>query len=65
MIIHIVGGFLGSGKTTLLIKMAERYMDSGRKVAILVNEIGEIGVDGATISGSGLKTVELAEGCIC
>ena len=40
-------------------------MDSGRKVAILVNEIGEIGVDGATISGSGLKTVELAEGCIC
>lgn len=65
MIIHIVGGFLGSGKTTLLIKMAERYMDSDRKVAILVNEIGEIGVDGATISGSGLKTVELAEGCIC
>ena len=65
MIIHIVGGFLGSGKTTLLIKMAERYMNSGRKVAILVNEIGEIGVDGATISGSGLKTVELAEGCIC
>jgi G3E family GTPase len=65
MIIHIMGGFLGSGKTTLVMKIAERYISLGKKVAVLVNEIGEVGVDGATISGGGLKTVELAEGCIC
>ena len=65
MIIHIMGGFLGSGKTTLIMKIAERYISAGKKVAVLVNEIGEIGVDGATISGGGLQSVELAEGCIC
>lgn len=65
MIIHIMGGFLGSGKTTLVMRIAERYISIGKKVAVLVNEIGEVGVDGATISGGGLKTVELAEGCIC
>ena len=60
-----MGGFLGSGKTTLVMRIAERYISTGRKVAVLVNEIGEIGVDGATIGGSGLNTVELSEGCIC
>lgn len=65
MIIHIMGGFLGSGKTTLVMRIAQRYISEGRKVAVLVNEIGEIGVDGATISGGGLEAVELSEGCIC
>ena len=65
MKIHIVGGFLGSGKTTLLIRMAKRYISEGRRVTILVNEIGEIGVDGTTITGSGLNSVELEQGCIC
>lgn len=60
-----MGGFLGSGKTTLLMRMAHRYTSEGRKVAVLVNEIGEVGVDGTTISGGGLETVELSEGCIC
>lgn len=65
MIIHIMGGFLGSGKTTLVLKIAEKYVSAGKKVAVLVNEMGEIGVDGATINGGGLNTVQLAEGCIC
>ncbi len=65
MIIHVLGGFLGSGKTTLLLKIAERYMNAGKKVTILVNEVGEIGVDGKTISGSGLDSIELEQGCIC
>ncbi|MDD7424030.1 MAG: GTP-binding protein [Candidatus Methanomethylophilaceae archaeon] len=65
MIIHIMGGFLGSGKTTLVMRIAETYIAKGKKVAVLVNEMGEIGVDGATINGDGLNTVELAEGCIC
>ena len=65
MIIHVIGGFLGSGKTTLLIKIAEQYIRAGKKVTILVNEIGDIGVDGKTIDGKGLDSVELEQGCIC
>ena len=65
MIIHIIGGFLGSGKTTLLIEMAKAYISQGKKVVILENESGEIGVDGAILNNNGLNTVELPNGCIC
>ena len=65
MKIHVVGGFLGSGKTTLLIRIAQRYVADGKKVTILVNEAGEIGVDGATINNNGLNSIQLQEGCIC
>ncbi len=65
MKIHVVGGFLGSGKTTLLIRIAQRYVEDGKKVTILVNEAGEIGVDGATINNNGLNSIQLQEGCIC
>ena len=65
MIIHVIGGFLGSGKTTLLMKIAEKYIKAGKKVTVLVNEVGEIGVDGKTIAGKGLESVELEQGCIC
>ena len=65
MIIHIVGGFLGSGKTTLLIEMAKAYISDGKKVVVLENESGEIGVDGMILNNSGLETLELPTGCIC
>ena len=48
MYVYILGGFLGSGKTTLLMKFASMYTKRGLKTALLVNESGEIGVDGAT-----------------
>lgn len=65
MIICQLAGFLGSGKTTLLVRLGTELGKSGKKVAIIVNEVGEIGVDGAVIDSFGLKTVELTEGCIC
>lgn len=65
MKIHILGGFLGSGKTTLLMKMADMFINKGKKVSILVNEAGDIGVDGATINSQGYNAVELPNGCIC
>lgn len=65
MIICQIAGFLGSGKTTLLIKLGTALSAKGKKVAIIVNEVGEVGVDGSVIDSSGLKSVELAEGCIC
>jgi G3E family GTPase len=65
MYVYILGGFLGAGKTTLLMKIASRYIASGKKVSVLVNEMGEIGVDGATIRSGGYNAVELPDGCIC
>lgn len=65
MFVYILGGFLGSGKTTLLMKLASMYSKLGKKVAILVNESGEIGVDGATLRAEGYDAIELPDGCIC
>ena len=65
MKIYILGGFLGSGKTTLLMKMADMFINKGKKVSILVNEAGDIGVDGAKINSQGYNAVELPNGCIC
>ncbi|TGC08444.1 CobW family GTP-binding protein [Methanolobus halotolerans] len=65
MKVIIIGGFLGSGKTTTLRNLGKHLIDKGHKIAIIVNEIGEIGIDGETISESGLVTKELTSGCIC
>ena len=65
MFVYILGGFLGSGKTTLLMKLASMYTKRGLKTAILVNESGEVGVDGATLRAEGYDAIELPDGCIC
>jgi len=65
MYVYILGGFLGSGKTTLLMKIASMYTKRGLKTALLVNESGEIGVDGATLKAEGYDAIELPDGCIC
>ena len=65
MFVYILGGFLGSGKTTLLMKLASMYTKRGLKTALLVNESGEIGVDGATLKAEGYDAIELPDGCIC
>lgn len=65
MIICQIAGFLGAGKTTLMIRLGKALGEAGRKVAIIVNEIGEVGVDGQVIDAYGLRSVEITEGCIC
>jgi len=65
MYVYILGGFLGSGKTTLLMKIASMYTKRELKTALLVNESGEIGVDGATLKAEGYDAIELPDGCIC
>ena len=65
MMVCLISGFLGSGKTTLLIKLAKRLGEKKKRVAVVVNELGEVGVDGAVIDAYGLRSVELTEGCIC
>jgi G3E family GTPase len=63
--VDIVGGFLGSGKTTLLRRLLEQ--GTGERVAVVVNELGEIGIDGLVVGGLGFgeRMVELSSGCIC
>ncbi|WP_135612275.1 GTP-binding protein [Methanococcoides sp. AM1] len=65
MLTLVVGGFLGSGKTTTIINTGKYLVDKGLKVAIIVNEIGEIGIDGDIINKFGFDTKEITNGCIC
>jgi len=61
----IIGGFLGSGKTTTIRKLIEYLGAQGQRIAIIVNEIGEIGIDGDTVSEGGVETREITNGCVC
>ena len=60
-----IAGFLGSGKTTLLLKISRAVADRGLRVAMVVNEIGEIPVDGKVMEESGMKVKDIGGGCIC
>lgn len=70
----IVTGFLGSGKTTLLRHILDNAQ--GRRIAVIVNEFGELGIDGEILQGCGIgcdeegqpqdgALYELANGCMC
>ncbi|MDW7733421.1 MAG: GTP-binding protein [Methanolobus sp.] len=65
MQIIIISGFLGSGKTTSIIRMGKHFKNKGYSVAVLVNDIGDVGVDGHVISENGLESKEMPRGCIC
>lgn len=60
----IITGFLGVGKTTMLTNTVKEYF-SDKKVAIVVNEFGDIGVDGNILSNVYSEVLEISEGCIC
>ena len=62
--VHLISGFLGTGKTTALKSLTEQK-DPAEKWVIMVNEFGEIGIDGAVLSDSGIPVAEVAGGCLC
>jgi cobalamin biosynthesis protein CobW len=65
----VVTGFLGAGKTTLIRHLLENA--KGKRLALIVNEFGDVGVDGEILRSCGVEScpeeniVELANGCIC
>lgn len=65
----VVTGFLGAGKTTLIRNLLQNA--NGKRIALIINEFGDLGVDGEVLKGCGEETcreedvVELANGCIC
>lgn len=67
--VTVITGFLGSGKTTLIRHLLQN--NQGRRIAVLVNEFGEMGIDGELLRSCGVcpedetNIVELANGCLC
>ncbi|KAA0912185.1 cobalamin biosynthesis protein CobW [Aquicoccus porphyridii] len=67
--VTVITGFLGSGKTTLISHLMQN--PGGRRLAVVVNEFGDVGVDGEILKGCAIpdcpaeNIMELANGCIC
>ncbi|MBD0380413.1 GTP-binding protein [Paenibacillus sp. WST5] len=62
--VFVLSGFLGSGKTTLLTKAIDHFTEAGRKPAVIMNEIGEVNLDGQLVAEE-VPMSELLGGCIC
>lgn len=67
--VTVISGFLGSGKTSLIRNLLSK--PKGRKIALIINEFGDLGIDRELLSGCGYEgcddegIVELTNGCIC
>ncbi|WP_119387957.1 CobW family GTP-binding protein [Taklimakanibacter lacteus] len=61
--VTLLTGFLGAGKTTLLNRILTQ--NHGRRYAVVVNEFGEIGIDGDLIVQASEEMVQMSNGCIC
>lgn len=64
MDVNLVCGFLGAGKTTLVRRMlTERKTDE--RLAVIVNEFGQVGIDGQILRGGNVDLIEVSAGCFC
>ncbi|EFM11853.1 cobalamin synthesis protein P47K [Paenibacillus curdlanolyticus YK9] len=62
--VHVLTGFLGSGKTTLLKRLLDEYEAQGKKAAVVMNELGDVNLDGLEVE-SEVPMAEMLGGCIC
>lgn len=62
--VHIITGFLGTGKTTAILHLLKNK-NPNEKWAVLVNEFGEIGIDGTILKQAGVAVREVPGGCLC
>jgi G3E family GTPase len=63
----VIGGFLGAGKTTLLNSLLHENAARAapRRIAVLVNDFGEVNIDAALVQGRAGETIALSNGCVC
>lgn len=61
--VTLLSGFLGSGKTTLLNRILAERTDT--RFAVVVNEFGDVGIDGRLVVGADEEVIELSNGCVC
>jgi G3E family GTPase len=61
--VTVLTGFLGAGKTTLLNRLLSS--PTSPPIAVIVNEFGEVGIDGSLVVGAADRVVELRNGCVC
>ena len=65
--VFLITGFLGSGKTTFLNRIIDAF-PTDRKLMILMNEFGEIGIDGTLVENDDVEMLEISKGsifCVC
>lgn len=62
--VHLLSGFLGSGKTTLLRRLLDYYKAQSKKPAVIMNELGDINLDGQLL-GDEVPMAEMLSGCVC
>lgn len=62
--VDVISGFLGAGKTTLIQKLIKDVF-TGKKVVLVENEFGEIGIDGGFLQEAGITINEINGGCVC
>ncbi|WP_144547227.1 GTP-binding protein [Bacillus sp. X1(2014)] len=63
--VYILSGFLGSGKTSLLKQLLEDEHGTGRKTAVIMNELGKVSIDSDVVDEEDVTLKELLGGCIC
>ncbi|MFH0737081.1 MAG: GTP-binding protein [Candidatus Micrarchaeota archaeon] len=61
--VTVITGYLGAGKTTLLRRIVDGSM--GIRLAIIMNEFGDIAIDSKVVEGKAIKVAELSGGCVC
>jgi G3E family GTPase len=61
----VLGGYLGAGKTTLVNRLLREAGTAGRRVAVLVNDFGEVSIDADLVVGAEGGVLALAGGCVC
>jgi G3E family GTPase len=62
---YVLVGFLGSGKTTVLAQLIEWCVDNHLKPGLIINEFGDISIDGEAVRQVGMQMTELTNGCVC
>jgi len=62
---YMLCGSLGAGKTTLLMRLLEHWKAAGRRVGVLMNEAGDISIDGPRAGTLAEQVMNLAGGCVC